>query len=342
MPLVSGLLYSAEMTSASYYVHKDGVNYGPETAENLRLLGEQGWLQPEDLVWREGEAEWHPAGDVFLDAFSAAPVAEEEPVDDFDPTEGGFFVPAAVHMQVRTSWPWGSIGIAIIGHAALLLVALEWFRMHPIKFTASDIPASQDPPLEVAMIPEAPPPPPPPPDPTPSDPAPAPPEATVPLTPPPLPMPELTPPPAPPIMPVPTLAPLPVTTSELETPAPISPPPVPRPEHRKMARPTAPRIVTAPAPAEPPPAPAEAGQPEYLADPKPTYPYGARQRHQEGTVLLLVTLDADGNPTDVQVEQSSGVAVLDEAARKKVAEDWRFKPGQGSTVHVPVEFHLGE
>ncbi len=294
------------MIPAAYYVHKDGVNYGPESGENLRQLGIQGWLGPDDLVWREGEAEWRPAGQVFT--FAIAAIAEEEPAADFDPTEGGFFVPAAVHLPVRMSWPWGSIGLAVLGHVALLLVALEWFRMHPINFSATEIPATQEPPLEVAMIPEAPP----------------------------------TPPPAPPLMPIPSMAPMPVTTPAPEIPVPVSPPLIPRPVHHKMAKPAVPRMIATPTPPEPPAAPADEGQPEYLANPKPAYPYAARQRHQEGTVLLLVTLDADGNPTSVEVEQSSGVAVLDDAARKKVAADWRFKPGQGSTVHVPVEFHLNE
>jgi protein TonB len=70
------------------------------------------------------------------------------------------------------------------------------------------------------------------------------------------------------------------------------------------------------------------------------YPFVARQRRQEGTVLLLVTLDEAGNPSSVTVEQSSGYSILDKAAQKQVAAAWRFKPGQGSKVLVPVEFHL--
>ncbi len=106
-----------------------------------------------------------------------------------------------------------------------------------------------------------------------------------------------------------------------------------------MARP----VVHQPPPVaqpETPPPPADAGPPEYLADPRPDYPFAARQRHQEGTVILLVTMDAAGNPLTVSVEQSSGYRILDDAALKKVRSSWRFKPGQSSSVHVPVEFHL--
>jgi TonB family protein len=53
-----------------------------------------------------------------------------------------------------------------------------------------------------------------------------------------------------------------------------------------------------------------------------------------------VTMDEAGNPTSVSVEQSSGFSVLDHAALRQVASLWKFKPGQGLTVHVPVEFHL--
>ncbi len=53
-------------------------------------------------------------------------------------------------------------------------------------------------------------------------------------------------------------------------------------------------------------------------------------------------MDGAGNPVSVSVEASSGYSILDQAALKKVATAWRFKPGTNSTVRVPVEFRLGE
>jgi len=328
-----------EVDTSNFYVHKDGVQYGPESEENLRALCAAGWLLADDLVWREGDPEWHPAGVIFATAFlppAVAPeVAPEEEDDDF--AEG-----TALRLAPEKTWPWGSLGIALAIHASLLLLVVEWLDLYPVKFTSTASPISQDPPLEVSMIPEAPPAPPPPPVVTP-------PPEPVPPTPPPPPPPPVAelppPPPAPPVMPVQAPPPPPVepVVPQPVIPEPVAsapaPVPIPVPVHHKPSKPAVAKVApvaTAPPPEE------NRGEPEYLANPNPEYPFSARQRRQEGTVLLLVTLDDAGNPTSVAVEQSSGVSVLDQAARKKVLADWRFKPGQGNVVHVPVEFHLEE
>jgi protein TonB len=326
-------LLEPTIDAASFYVHKDGLQYGPESEENLRAHCAGGWLLADDLVWREGDPEWQPAGVIFADAFVGA-----EPPAEVALEEDDFTVLTALRLAPDKPWPWGSIGIAIAVHAALLLAIVEWLQLYPVNFTSTASSVSQDPPLEVSMIPEAPPVPPPPP-------VIAPPPEPLPPTPPPPPVAELPPPPpAPPVMPVQAPPPPPV---EPMTPQPVIPEPVatapvpvavPVPVHHKT-KPAVPKI----APVAPqPPAENNQGEPEYLANPRPEYPYSARLRRQQGTVLLLVTLDEAGNPTSVTVEQSSGVGALDLAARKKVLADWRFKPGQGNQVHVPVEFHLDD
>jgi protein TonB len=313
--------------STTFYVHKDGVNYGPETEANLRSLSAQGWLQRDDLVWQEGQPEWQPAEALFSSSF---PNADSAPEDD------DFFIASAVALSPEGTWPWSSVGIAILAHAVLLFLVVELFQVYPIKFTPYTVPASKEPPMEVAMVTEAAPTPPPPPISPPPDPTPP--------VPPPPPPPELPPPPpAPAEMPLPSLTPPPLPIAPV-VPEPVaSAPPVqaPRVEHHKMAKPVV--HVTKPvvSPEAPPPT-ENMGEPEYLADPRPIYPLAARQRHQQGTVLLLVTMDEAGNPISVSIEQSSGYSVLDKAALKQVETAWRFKPGQGLTVHVPVEFHLQE
>jgi len=313
--------------ASNFYVHKDGLQYGPESEENLRAHCAGGWLLADDLVWREGDPEWLPAGVIFATAFVVPEALAEE--DDFAEI-------TALRLAPEKSWPWSSIGIAIAIHAALLVVVVEWLDLYPIKFTSTASSVSQDPPLEVSMIPETPPAPPPPVV-TPPEP--------IPPTPPPPPVAELPPPPpAPPIMPVQApppppiepLVPQPVIPDPVASaPAPVAIP-VPVPVHHKPTKPKVVPVAVAQPPAE------NNGEPEYLANPHPDYPYSARLRRQQGTVLLLVTLDDSGNPTSVAVEQSSGVGELDQAARKKVLADWRFKAGQGNQVHVPVEFHLDE
>ena len=329
--------------AAVFYIHKDEITYGPETAANLRLLCEGGWLQADDLIWQDGAPEWLTARTVFSSFFAAANRSKGSGLTNSQRAwEDDFFSASAVCPSAEKSWPWGSLAIAIAAHAVLLLLAVELFQLFPIKFLPyAAVTASQEPPLEVAMVTEPEPAPPPPR--VPPDPAPPP-----PVLPPPVPVmapppPDLPPPPPAPVeMPLPTLTPPPLPDAppipQDATPTPTVSAPAPPP--RKLAKATA-RPAAPIAPQETSP-PADAGPPEYLADPRPIYPFTARQRRQEGTVLLLVTLDAAGNPTSVSVEQSSGYSVLDKAAQKQVAEAWRFKPGQGSTVHVPVEFHLDE
>lgn len=66
---------------------------------------------------------------------------------------------------------------------------------------------------------------------------------------------------------------------------------------------------------------------------------------QQGTVILAVTVNAQGEVTDVQIEKSSGYRILDRAA-EEAARHWRFNPGitngrpTGGVVRIPVDFHL--
>lgn len=125
-------------------------------------------------------------------------------------------------------------------------------------------------------------------------------------------------------------------------------------------------VVTVPAPvAEAPPAPvvvakapatvsapgrADAVEPPhfnvaYLSNPRPAYPPIARKLGLEGVVLLRVDVSARGAPEKIVIAQSSGAALLDEAALKAV-QGWTFVPARrGDTpiahpVDVPIRFHL--
>lgn len=154
------------------------------------------------------------------------------------------------------------------------------------------------------------------------------------------------------------------------------PPPTPKPvkaEPRPLSKPTpAPTIAPEPPPAAPtpasisheapppPPAPAAVIRPEppappvvvaarfdaaYLNNPAPAYPPLARRMREEGRVLLRVRVSAEGLPQAVQVNESSGSARLDNAAREGV-ERWRFVPARQDDkaveawVIVPIVFKL--
>lgn len=79
-----------------------------------------------------------------------------------------------------------------------------------------------------------------------------------------------------------------------------------------------------------------------------TFPSVAIRRKLHGTVMLRVLVDAEGKPTQVTIEKSSGSDLLDKSAREQVLANWRFQPAtaQGHAVpawaRVPVSFELRE
>lgn len=101
------------------------------------------------------------------------------------------------------------------------------------------------------------------------------------------------------------------------------------------------------APARPAPAPVpQADRPaEPLSRVQPAYPPAALRIREEGTVLLRVEVDAEGNPSSVEVERSSRSRDLDRAARDAVLQ-WTFRPAiedgepVPSVVTVPVDFRV--
>jgi protein TonB len=85
--------------------------------------------------------------------------------------------------------------------------------------------------------------------------------------------------------------------------------------------------------------------PDYFKNPPPEYPEFARQMRQEGLVMLSVDVNSAGMPIKVEIKQSSGYRLLDQAAVKAVSH-WKFQPGRlgdipvESRVTVPIRFQL--
>ncbi|HUD42486.1 MAG TPA: energy transducer TonB [Dokdonella sp.] len=78
---------------------------------------------------------------------------------------------------------------------------------------------------------------------------------------------------------------------------------------------------------------------------EPVYPADALRRGEQGTVLLRVSVAADGSIERVEIERSSGSSRLDRAARDAVRQ-WRFRPPlvggapAAAVGIVPVMFRL--
>jgi len=86
-------------------------------------------------------------------------------------------------------------------------------------------------------------------------------------------------------------------------------------------------------------------RPAYRNNPAPSYPIEARQRRQQGEVLVGVRLSAEGKASHVWVKQSCGLDLLNNAAVKAVVM-WEFEPARmgrtrvDSEIEIPVRFRL--
>lgn len=131
--------------------------------------------------------------------------------------------------------------------------------------------------------------------------------------------------------------------SPVELPEPL-PEPEPEPEPEPMPEPEPPPPPPEAAP-PPPPAVEETadvdGQydeaPHPLKPLRPAYPEAARADRLEGVVVCLVTIGKNGRTSDPAIEQSSGHAILDNAALDALKKA-RFAPARRR--HRPVEIRI--
>jgi len=175
-----------------------------------------------------------------------------------------------------------------------------------------------------------------PPPPTEVAPQPPPPE-TKPKEPDPLPSPKPEPPPLVALREILAPPPPPVL---VQTPAPVSPPPAP-PAQAVPPTSSPPVLARAVAPAAPAPAPDDSvrlSEPNYRKRARLIYPAEARRRGQSGVVVLSLRIDARGKPERVEVKESSGHWLLDEAAIN-MARRSEYEPARRgvATVSSTVE-----
>jgi protein TonB len=84
---------------------------------------------------------------------------------------------------------------------------------------------------------------------------------------------------------------------------------------------------------------------DYLHNPVPPYPQRARERGEQGKVLVRALINVDGTVAELAMKRSSGFPDLDRSALETVKK-WRFVPARRGTVAVsawvvvPIFFSL--
>jgi len=75
--------------------------------------------------------------------------------------------------------------------------------------------------------------------------------------------------------------------------------------------------------------------------PQPPYPPLALAHGQQGTVLLLLTVDAVGGIQTIAVKQSSGFPLLDRSTQEFIKSRWTVPPGAGTrTFEATIRYRL--
>jgi protein TonB len=104
-------------------------------------------------------------------------------------------------------------------------------------------------------------------------------------------------------------------------------------------------VIAAPVAAAPAPTRAVDLDENRISGNPPKYPIESLRRKEQGTVLLHLTVGADGSVTDIAIARSSGFERLDNAALRAV-RGWRWRPmtrgGQAVAVtgDMPIPFTL--
>src|ERR1700730_18600490 len=73
------------MMDPGYYYSREGQRFGPVPGEQLKQLAAAGQLQPDDLIWKEGMANWIQAARVKGLFSTTAPQPPEITVAPLDP-----------------------------------------------------------------------------------------------------------------------------------------------------------------------------------------------------------------------------------------------------------------
>lgn len=150
--------------------------------------------------------------------------------------------------------------------------------------------------------------------------------------------------PTPIVTPQPTPTPLAIAPSA-NTPAPSAATPAATAATQSNATGSSNAPAAPPAPPAPPKVELPSSDADYLNNAKPAYPAISKRLGEQGRVVVRVFIDADGQPSQASVKQSSGFDRLDQAS-VETALKWRYAPGkragvaQGMWFDVPLNWQL--
>lgn len=68
--------------------------------------------------------------------------------------------------------------------------------------------------------------------------------------------------------------------------------------------------------------------------PQPPYPEMALKFGQQGTVMLLLTVDESGLVQSVEIKETSGSPILDRSAKEFIKRHWIVPPGRGGRLFL--------
>jgi protein TonB len=74
--------------------------------------------------------------------------------------------------------------------------------------------------------------------------------------------------------------------------------------------------------------------------PAPDYPTEAIYRHEEGVVVILMTVGQDGHVMSARVQVPCPFAILNQAALRAVRQTWHFPAGPVRNYEIAIQFEL--
>jgi protein TonB len=74
--------------------------------------------------------------------------------------------------------------------------------------------------------------------------------------------------------------------------------------------------------------------------PAPEYPIEAALARQQGTVVVVFTVDENGRVQSAEATSPSPWPILNQAALRTIRQSWRFPPGKARSYQVAIQFVL--